>query len=167
LYRCLKTCRKIIDGFASKIYKNTIFVETAVEERFSSKYSGIDENWRDLIRFYNIDKYQEFKDEIFEGFDYSHNALFDYQNNIELTAKFEETYDSSLKRLTHVINGLGNKFKEGEFQRKKMLFVIVTHGWVLETINKDYYYHGIAEGLFVDYCSFNLVRISENIYPES
>ena len=90
----------MVDGFDSKIYNNTIYVETGVEEKFNPKHSGIDENWREIIRFYNIEKYQEFEKEIFEGFEYKHNSLFDYQNNLKLTAKFEEDHDLASVRLT-------------------------------------------------------------------
>ena len=48
-----------------------------------------------------------------------------------------------------------------------MVFVIVTHGWVLESLNKYYFKNDLAEGYKVEYCSFNLLKLSESPDAES
>lgn len=41
-----------------------------------------------------------------------------------------------------------------------MVFVIVTHGWVVESMNK-HFFRKSTRGFKVDFCSFNLARISD------
>ena len=150
----------LIEGSKIEPKNSTLYVESGIEEYFNSVCNGIeDENWRDTVRFYNQEKFPAFVDEVLTKHPHKHNALFDYENYPDLTAKFGENVPASFKRFQAVINNVGELYNNGEFNPRKTVVVLCTHGISMMVIY-NFLFEKELMGNY-GYCNINLFEVKK------
>ena len=160
LYRCLQNTRMLIQGTGAQLKNNTLYVETGIEEHFSDECAGIDENWRqNSVRFYNREKYPTFAEEVLSKYPHQHNSLFDYQKYPNLTAEYGETITQGAERFQSVINNVGELYRKEEYNPRKTIFVLCSHGLSMEVIYG--HIHKDKEHVQPDFCSLNLFEVKK------
>ena len=150
----------IIQGAKSQPKNDTLYVETGIEEHFSDDCAGIDANWREnSVRFYNLEKYPQFVEEVLTKYPHKHNTLFDYQKYPALTAKYGETIAQGAVRFQAVIDNVGELYKKEEFNPRKTVLVLCSHGLSMEVIYGIV--HKDKEHVQPGFCSLNLFEVKK------